>query len=258
MFKKMLWMTMFGLLLPVAAQCAETNTDDDLFATDEGDFLTALQRSTPANTQTATLSEFIMQNITAATAIPINKAEKVYCYVVDYAVKDGNEYTANGLAIKGYCGELSPDGRSLIKEALFNSSNAYSQSRANCNVSPKIMLRYVFGIDHTDVLLSNPCPSVTFFHDNSIAVMNAEPGAAIIEKIIDVYTSLREDFHSPALLGQMVGNGVPQNQAQKEIIRRNTPSETSRKKWNNDTPQETSAETDPTASKPATGWNRLK
>lgn len=258
MFKNKLWLAVCGLLLPVAANSAEISSDEDLFATDEEDVLAISKKASPSNKQSATLSEFIMQNITAATAVPINKAEKVFCYIVDYAEKGSDEYTVNGLAIKGYCGELSPEGRALIKDSLFNSSALYSQSKANCRVSPKILLRYVFGIDYTDVLLSDPCPSLTFFHNSNIAVMNAEPGAAIVGKIVETYASLGEEFHSPALLGQMVGSGVPQNQAQKEIIRRNSPSDAPRKKWGNDVPEEVQTDSNAAPAKPATGWNKLK
>lgn len=256
MIKKILLIMLCGLLMPVAAQCAE-NSSNDLFNADENDFLAVPKKQVQPETKKAVLSEFLMQNITAATALPINKAEKVFCYIVDYAEKDYEGYTVNGLAIKGYCGELSNEGKSLIRETLFSGASLYSKSKSDCRISPKIMLRYVFGIDYTDVLLSYPCPSLTFFHNTNFAVLNATPGEAVIEKIITAYSSLGEEFHSPALLGQMVGSGIPQNQAQKEIIRRQ--SDGPRKKWGNEV--ETGNQSQPedsTAPKPATGWNKLK
>ena len=259
MMKKLLSIMFLSLLMPVAAQCADTENDNLFDSDEEDDFLAAIPtQQTKTEAPMTTLSEFLMQNITAATALPVNKAEKVFCYIVDYAEKGYEGYTANGLAIKGYCGELSAEGKALIKETLFNSSSLYSKSKADCRINPKIMLRYVYGIDYTDILLSSPCPSLTFFHGSNIAALNAAPGEAVFEKVINAYTSLGEDFHSPALLGQMVGSGVPQNQAQKDIIRRNAPTEAPRKKWNTETPAETQPDANPTAPKPTTGWNKLK
>ena len=167
-----------SLLMPVAAQCADTENDNLFDSDEEDDFLAAIPtQQTKTEAPMTTLSEFLMQNITAATALPVNKAEKVFCYIVDYAEKGYEGYTANGLAIKGYCGELSAEGKALIKETLFNSSSLYSKSKADCRINPKIMLRYVYGIDYTDILLSSPCPSLTFFHGSNIAALNAAPAA---------------------------------------------------------------------------------
>ena len=258
MMKKLFALILSVLLIPMTVYAAD-GTDDDLFGSDEEDFLSVPQKKAQPESRAATLSEFLMQNITAATATPINKAEKVFCYVVDYAEKGYEGYTVDGFAIKGYCGELSAEGKSLIKETLFNSTSLYSKSKADCRVSPKIMLRYVFGIDYTDVLLSYPCASLTFFHGNSIAILNANPGEVVLEKIVTAYSSLSEDFQSPALLGQMVGSGVAQNQAQKEIIKRNAPTEAPLKKWSNEPITETSSsDSTVSAPKPASGWNKLK
>lgn len=257
MIKKLLVLMLLILLTPMAVQAAEDATDN-LFEIDDDDVLSTPKQQKQPEIKTATLSDFLMQNMTAATALPINKAEKVFCYIVDYAEKGYEGYTIDGFAIKGYCGELSPEGKALISDTLFNSTSIYSKSKSDCRVSPKIMLRYVFGIDYTDVLLSHPCASLTFFHSGNIAIMNANPGEAVIAKIVEAYTSLSEDFRSPALLGQMVGSGVPQTQAQKDIILRNTPSKAPIKKWSNETPDESETPAESTAAKPATGWNRLK
>ena len=91
------------------------------------------------------------------------KAEKVFCYTVDYATADFDGYTMDDLAITGSCGELSADGRQLIKEMLLNNNLAFSSAKDNCNISPRVMLRYVNGIDSTDVLLSAPCHSCLLY-----------------------------------------------------------------------------------------------
>lgn len=237
-------------LLPVYAQAAPTN--DELF--DEEDDLNLGETVNIKKSATdETISGFLAQNVTAATIVPLNKAEKVFCYTVDYAEKGYNGYTVDGLAVTGYCGELSKEGISLIRDSLLNNSLAFSKSRADCQIRPKILLRYVYGIDHTDILLSSPCHSVILFHHTDIALINATPGATIVEQIANSYSSLREEFRSPALLGQMVGSGVPQTQAQKNIIRRNEPNNAPLKKWNN---EENKNEPLPQAEK--SGWNKLQ
>lgn len=200
-----------------------------------------------------TLSDFLAHKLPLASARNINKAEKVYCYTVEYATKDYDGYMIDDLAVKGSCGELSPVGQKLIKDNLFQNSIIYSNSVANCQISPKIVLRYIYGLDHTDVLLSHPCPSVTVFHGRDTTILNAAPGGAVIEQIVTAYSKLEEKFYSPALLGQMVANGQPQNQAQKEMIRLNAPTDTPRKKWDSNTQTETQQQ------QPAkSGWNKLK
>ena len=100
------------------------------------------------------LSSFLSSKITASTAKNINDAEKIFCYTVDYAPADYKGYLINDLALKGSCGEISETGKSLFKNTLFNNNSAYSNNIESCNISPKIMLRFVNGIDYTDVLLS--------------------------------------------------------------------------------------------------------
>ena len=223
--------------------------------------ISAKQNNTDAK---AVFSEFLNRFVSAATARPILNAEKVFCYVVDYAPKDTEGYMVNGLAVQGYCGELSDNGKALIKDALLNNTLAFSKSKADCKISPKIMLRYIHGIDYTDILLSSPCQSLTFFHNTEITSVNAAPGAAIIDQIVTAYSALKEDFLSPAMLGQMVGNGIPQTQAQKEIVRKQAPTDAPRKKWKAESTElsqenTNASSTNTPAQQPAkSGWNKLK
>jgi hypothetical protein len=238
--------------MPYAAQAQE----EDLFDTGVdimGDVPTDIPQS---NASKDTLSEFLMHKMPLASARNINKAEKVYCYTVEYAPNEYDGYLMDDLAVKGSCGELSAAGQKLIKDALFQNSIIYSNSQANCQIAPKIMLRYVYGLDYTDVLLSYPCPSLTIFHGRDTTILNAAPGGAVVDQLVTAYSKLEEKFYSPALLGQMVANGQPQTQAQKEMIRLNAPTEAPRKKWDTETP----AATQPTQpQQPAkSGWNRLK
>lgn len=203
-----------------------------------------------------TLSAFISSRLPVSSAKNIENAEKVFCYTVDYAATDYTGYTIDDLAVTGSCGELSSEGRKLISDMLLNNNLAFSSSMDNCNINPRILLRYINGIDSTDVLISAPCHSLTFFHGRDISTLNAAPGKNIIEQIVTTYSSLSEKFLSPALLGQMVPNGQVLTQDQKEIVRKITSSE-SPKKWTtsaNTAPADENADKQPARK----GWNKLK
>ena len=242
------------LLAACAFPFSPVYAEEDMFGID--DLLIEETSSVSVSTAKDTLSSYLANRIPAATARNINKAEKVFCYTVDYAPANYDGYMIDDLAVKGSCGELSKEGRDLIKDTLFQSSAVYSNSKAGCQISPKIILRYVHGLEHTDVLISDTCPALTFFRGREITTVNAAPGAAVLEQIVKAYSGLEEKFYSPALLGQMVGNGQPQTQAQKEIIRLNAPAESPRKKWGNESAEPDLQPTRP--AKPQSGWNKLK
>ena len=230
----------------------DETSDDDIFA----DTDTNVSKQ---NTQTAnkTLSAFISSRLPASSAKNIENAAEVFCYTVDYAQADYSGYTINDLAITGSCGELSADGKNLIKDMLLNNNLVFSTATDSCNINPRILLRYINGIDSTDILLSAPCHSLTFFHGRDISTLNAAPGKDIVEQIVSTYSSLSEKFLSPALLGQMVPNGQVLTQDQKEIVRKINTIE-SPKKWSKKQTTNTTAQT-PAATKPAPkGWNKLK
>lgn len=210
------------------------------------------------------LSSFISSRLPEAAAKNIEKAEKVFCYTVDYPSAEYSGYIINDMAITGSCGELSKEGIELVRRSLLSNGMAFSTASDNCNISPKIMMRYFNGIDSTDVLYSSPCHSLTFFHGQDIITLNAAPASEIIDEIVNAYSGLKEKFVSPALLGQMVGNGMVVSQNQKEMVRK-TEAAPSLKKWNTE-PKEPAAETQtpqnsaaPIETKQAPqGWNRLK
>lgn len=230
---------------------------DDFFGLEETDEFAPVEKSnTSTNEPQKILSTFLSSRLSAAASRNIEKAEKIFCYTVTYADPQEENYTLNGMAIKGSCGELSANGKKLFDDVLWRNTSVFSGAMDNCNISPKIMLRYIYGPDSTDVLISYPCPAVTFYHGRDVVTVNAAPGEKLIEQITKTYTGLSESYISPALLGQMVPNGQILNQAQKEKVRRSGNSDLSRKKWNTETSaasQESQAV--PTAK---TGWNKLK
>lgn len=225
----------------------------DLFADEENN---TVQNSKQEQQSTKTLSAFISSRIPASSAKNIENAEKVFCYTVDYAAADYTGYTIDDLAITGSCGELSNEGRNLIKDMVLNNNLVFSTAKDACNINPRILLRYINGIDSTDVLFSAPCHSISFFHGRDISTLNAAPGKNIVEQIVTTYSSLKDKFLSPALLGQMVPNGQVLTQDQKEMVRKINTSE-SPKKWNSGTASAHAAsasDTQPTRK----GWNKLK
>lgn len=225
----------------------------DLFVDEEN---ATVQNSKQEQQSTKTLSAFISSRIPASSAKNIENAEKVFCYTVDYAAADYTGYTIDDLAITGSCGELSNEGRNLIKDMVLNNNLVFSTAKDACNINPRILLRYINGIDSTDVLFSAPCHSISFFHGRDISTLNAAPGKNIVEQIVTTYSSLKDKFLSPALLGQMVPNGQVLTQDQKEMVRKINTSE-SPKKWNSGTasaPAASASDTQPTRK----GWNKLK
>lgn len=214
--------------------------------------------ATPDNktTDDKVLSTFLSSRLPAAAARNIEKAEKVFCYTVSYADSQDESYTLNGMSIKGSCGELSANGKKLFNDALWHNTTVFSGSMDNCKIEPKLMLQYIYGPDSTDVLISYPCPAIIFYHDRDVITVNAAPGEKLLEQITKTYSSLAEPYVSPALLGQMIPNGQILNQAQKEQVRRFGNSDSSRKKWNNETAEDTAEATNSSPAK--TGWNRLK
>mgnify|MGYP004467985023 FL=1 len=232
----------------------DTDESGDLFASDAANSLEDTKDKNEPNGKV--LSAFISSRIPASSAKNIDNAEKVFCYTVDYAATDYTGYTIDDLAITGSCGELSDEGRNLIKDMLLNNNLVFSSSSDSCNIAPRILLRYINGIDSTDILLSAPCHSLTFFHGRDISTLNAAPGKNIVEQIVTTYSSLGEKFLSPALLGQMVPNGQVLTQDQKEIVRKIDTS-SSPKKWSNK-PTQTKEDTETAPQPVRKGWNKLK
>ena len=243
----------FALIITVFASLPVYAEDNVFGSEEESIFETHNDQLNQNNKPTEAFSTFLKARLPDATSRNIIKAEKVFCYTVDYAPAGYSGYTIDELAVKGSCGELSAEGRDLLHEALLNNNAAFSNNKDRCNISPKIMFRFVYGLDNTDVLLSYPCYSLTFFQGRNVITVNAAPAAQIIEQLVNAYADLNEKFYSPALLGQMVANGQVMNQSQKEILRRHSPTEAPVKKWQKNE-QNVQEQKQPVKS----GWNKLK
>jgi hypothetical protein len=153
---------------------------------------------------------FIKDKIPEAASYNINNPEQVFCYHVEKRTKGYTGYTVGNYKIVDYCGELDFDVLTTSYEPLFTRSPNIITTVANCKIEPKVMLRFVRGVDYTDVLLSSPCPSFTVFYAGRYNSFNIKQG--IIDNVINQFEKKREVFHSPALIGQTSANGTPKNE----------------------------------------------
>ena len=179
----------------------------------------------------------------------INKSEQVFCYQIANRPENYQGYTLNGMAIVGFCGIINNELKNMVKSELFsNPEHILFDVTENCVIRPQIMLRFVRGVDYTDVLFSSPCHAFAIFYGGQVSTFNAKPAAKIIDALVKPLIQNKVDFASPALFNQLLPIGVPQTQEQKKVLeQQNAPIRNWQKKQ---TEQENS-----TASK---GWNRLK
>lgn len=67
------------------------------------------------------------------------------------------------MAVTGFCGIIENDLKNMIIRQFFATPENISQEVAQCVIKPRLMLRFVRGVDYTDVLLSSPCHSFSVF-----------------------------------------------------------------------------------------------
>jgi len=196
----------------------------------------------------------ISDSIGPAATINIEQAEQVFCYEVEPRAVDYDGYTINGLALTGFCGVLNDELKTLVQEELFMSpQNVVLDKSEDCIIKPKIMLRFVRGVDNTDVLLSSPCYSYSVFYGGSkIRSFNAKPAAEIIDALINPLLKKKVKFVSPALLNQLLPVGVAQTSEQKELVnKKNKPI----RGWEKEKSDVKTGESAATSG--GSGWNRL-
>lgn len=180
----------------------------------------------------------------------IENAEKIFCYEVDVRPDDYSGYTLDSMAVTGFCGVIKSEIKEQVLSQLFmNNKNVLFNVREECVIRPRIVLRFVKGIDATDVLLSSPCYSFTVYYPGSVNVFNAKPAAKIIDTLINTLDKNNVDFVSPALLNQLLPVGVPQTKEQRELVSKRPKAI---KNW------EVKKSEEKTTEKPESqGWNNL-
>ncbi|MBE6452016.1 MAG: hypothetical protein E7012_00805 [Alphaproteobacteria bacterium] len=211
---------------------------------------TALLASVPAQAQSTPTSilEEIGSAIGPSALANISKAEQVFCYQVADRTPGYEGYTIDGFAITGFCGIIPEELKNIITTELFsNQDNILFDVTENCTIRPRIMLRFVRGIDNTDILLSSPCHSFTIFYAGKINTFNAKPASQVIDGLVNPLSQSHVEFSSPALFNQLMPVGLPQT---KEQLEKFNSQGAPLRNW-----EQTSSSTD----EPKTqGWNKLK
>jgi len=161
----------------------------------------------------------IKSEIGASATNNIENAEKLFCYQVSSKPKSYTGYTINNMAITGFCGIIDINLQQMITEQfLATDSNIDFIRTDNCEIQPQIMLRYVRGIDNTDILLSSPCHSISIFYAGILKTFNMKPAVELIDTVVNAFKSSQTTFISPALLNQLLPVGVAQTSQQRATL----------------------------------------
>ena len=240
-------LSVFIFSITITSYCL---AQENITLTDEANESSETSPNTPSwqpNPEYDTILEEISSAIGSSALNNITGSEQVFCYQIANKPENYTGYTIDGMAIVGFCGVINQDLQTLIKsELMMNPNNILFDVTENCVIRPQIMLRFVRGIDATDVLLSSPCHALAIFYGGKISAFNAKPAAQIIDAVIEPLIKNKVDFASPALFNQLLPIGVAQTEEQKALLqRKNEPI----KQWQKQ--QQTNA-----ARK--SGWNKLK
>lgn len=209
-------------------------------------------RGAERTTQQLDIIPFILAEIKNETAFNIMNAEQVFCYHVTRRPQDYTGYTLNRYALTGYCGELDKNQIATSYEALFTNRANVLTIKSDCRIEPRIMLRFVRGVDYTDVLLSSPCHSFTVFYAGKYHSFNIKK--QVIDDIINQLEKKNEKFNSPALLKKTIANAEADTTAEEEILEKKQKESQPIMNWQQQ--QEQAARE--AAEKPATsGWGKI-
>ena len=191
----------------------------------------------------------ISDSIGQAALANITGAEQVFCYQITSRPNNYSGYTINGMVVTGFCGVVAPQLQETIKEQFFSTAdNIDFVNSEKCIIKPKIMIRWVRGVDFTDMLISAPCYSYSIFYGGKVRTFNFRPGAELVDAMVDAFKDLTVPFVSPALLNQLLPVGVPQTKEQQEIVKEQSGPI---RKWEQPKAQ-------PVQEKKSKGWNSLK
>ena len=203
--------------------------------------ISGLAVSAQAQTKQITLLPNIKSSIGATAANNIENAERLFCYQVSAKPRNYNGYTIDNMAITGFCGVIDDNLKEMLTEQLLaNDANVDFINTDDCTIQPRILLRYVRGVDNTDVLLSAPCYSASVFYSGNIKTFNLKPAAEILNTVVNAFKASQAKFVSPALLNQLLPIGVAQTAEQKALLNQ---SAQPKRNWNTQTqPQQPAAQ----------------
>ena len=174
------------------------------------------EQRTPRINRQVDIIPYIKKDLSEAAIYNIMNPEQVFCYYVASRPQNYSGYTLDNRAITGFCGELNISQISTAYEALFTKSPNILTTTADCKIVPEVMLRFVRGVDYTDIMLSSACPSFTVFYAGKAKPFNIKK--KIIEDIIKQLTKTNEPFHSPALLKQTVPTAIANTTKEEDIL----------------------------------------
>ena len=188
----------------------------------------------------------IADDLGQAAVNNIRNAERLFCYHVKAKPQQYTGYTIDNMAISGFCGIIDDNLRDMLTEQLLGTEEHIDfMHQENCTIQPKIMLRFIRGIDNTDILISAPCHSLSVFYGGKVKTYNMKPATELLDTIVNAFKATQVKFVSPALLNQLLPIGVVQNESQKEILNKdNTP----KRAWDNQASSQVKAKQ---------GWNSL-
>ena len=189
---------------------------------------------------------FIKSSISETAAGIITDPEQVFCYEVEKRLKDDKRYTLDGFAVTGFCGELDKGQISTTYSALFTQSPNIITTASQCKIEPKVMVRFVRGVDYADVLLSSPCPSFTVFYGGKYKSFNIKKG--VIDDIIKQLSEKIETFYSPALIKKTIANAEAASAEESEALE---------KKQRENSKSEEEAEAQPQKETQKSGWGKI-
>ncbi len=215
---------MLMLALTTEAQAQETSDglgdiESSAPQTGVGSFAAEKDNWRRENENKTVILQTIIDSVGKAGISNITDAEQVFCYEVSTKPLDYNGYTLDNMALTGFCGVVSKELKDMIvKQFLATGENIALEVSEQCVIKPKLMLRFVKGVDFTDILLSSPCYSFSVFYGGKVKSYNFKPGADIIDTMVEAFKTNRMDFTSPALLNQLLPVGVVQNEEQKKTV----------------------------------------
>lgn len=214
---------------------------------------------TPNKQETSSITPMMKDKIPAAILQNVLEAEQAFCYTVSTPRDGYTGYTLDGMEITGFCGMLTKDERKILIDEFLGSETNVSNTVEQCIIEPRIMLRYIRGVDYVDILLSSPCYSFSIFYGGQFISFNMSPAAPIVDGIIEALEKQKAAFVSPALLGQVLPIGVPQNEEQKELIREKSTPKAVRNWVKADEKTDTADNPDSQPAAPVRkGWNQIK
>lgn len=266
MIKKLMFATFLTTFSCLALADTESFPEDfGSFIGAAGSLPTPAASTRPQRLVRPNIIPYIKNTIKQAASYNISAAEQVLCYHVAKPPKLKSAYTGytiNGLAITDYCGTLDLSTINTTYEALFTQSANIITIKAQCFMEPKVMLRFVRGVDYTDVLLSSPCPSFGVYYGGNFNAFNIKQG--IIDSVIAQFEKTHHEFHSPALLNQTAATAIPNSEQEEYKLEKKARENAPVMNWKkapSQAPATAPASASPSSSEEAPttgGWNKFK